>query len=137
MESSAAASRWKWTAKRADSHDDAKRKKDETFAFEDCGSIAQRWGSMEWNDVRVDIAIHVRGLFDVGEVEGVEETRRDGANARDEHATIISGLGLDYMDAARIEEELARAKSKVRIGIHGNGAKVEGRKGGREKKGRA
>lgn len=63
---------------------------------------------MTLNYVRMSTAIHVKGLLNVGEVEGVEETGRDGANAWDEHAARIAGLGLHDMDSAGVKEELAR-----------------------------
>lgn len=67
----------------------------------------------------MSVSIHVISLFNVGEVEGIEETRRDGTDTGNEHATLVSSLRLHNMDSARVEEQLAGAMSKVSKGPKG------------------
>ena len=59
--------------------------------------------------VRSGVSEHVVGVLDVGEVEGVEETRRDGAYVGHKEAAIHAGRRLISVNSGRVEVQLAGA----------------------------
>jgi hypothetical protein len=61
-------------------------------------------------DVRSLLAIHVGSHLHVGEVEGIEESRRNGAHTGEKRATFVAGhVGLGDVDSSGVEVELTGA----------------------------